>query len=114
MSHKINRILCSVGMRGDCSALVKESMILALATGADMHILHVVKSFSEDLLITLRNNIHNPNRIAALLEERTEQWREELEALLVKFWDRFPDLKEAMQDRKITLSVEEGYPASVI
>jgi len=114
MSHKINRILCSVGMRGDCSALVKESMILALATGADMHILHVVKSFSEDLLSTLRNNIHNPNRIAALLEERTEQWREELEGLLVKFWERFPDLKEAMQDRKITLSVEEGYPASVI
>lgn len=114
MSHKIKRILCSVGMRGDCSPLVKESMVLALATGADLHILHVVKSFSDDLLSALRNNIHNPKRLTALLEERTDQWQNELTVLLESFWTRYPDLKEAMKDRKISLSVEEGYPAAVI
>lgn len=114
MSHKMNRVLCSVGMRGDCSTLVKESMLLALALGADLHILHVVKSFSEDLLSTLRNNIHNPRRLTSLLEERTDQWRTELTVLLDDFWTRHPELKEAMKDRKISLSVEEGYPSAVI
>lgn len=82
MSYKLNRILCSVGMRGDCSNLVKESMKLALITGADLHILHVVRAFSKDLLSTLRSNIHNPQRLTALLNERTQQWNDELKSFL--------------------------------
>ncbi len=114
MSYKNSRILCSVGMRGDCSTLVKESMLLALATDSNLHILHVVKSLSDDLLGTLRNNIHNPKRLTTLLAERTHQWQEELEELLEQFWVQNPEIKEKMKDHSVSISVEEGYPSAVI
>lgn len=114
MDHSIKRILCSIGLRGDCDKVIEESITLARATGAEIHILHVVKSLSDDVMSTLRTHIHDPETINGLIAERTEQWRSELAERLEAFWGRFPELKEAMKEREITLSVEEGYPAAVI
>jgi len=44
----------------------------------------------------------------------TEQSHPALTAELETFWGRFPQLKEAMNDRKVSLTVLEGYPSSVI
>jgi len=62
---------------------------------------------------TLRANIHGHD-IGALMEQRTEQCRNDLAAELEAFWGRFPQLKEAMKDRKVLLTILEGYPSSVI
>lgn len=114
MTHSIKRILCSIGLRGNCDKVIEESITLALATGADIHILHVVKSLPDEVMSTLRSNIRSPKTVSSLIMERTEQWRNELAGRLDAFWGRFPELQEAMGEREITLSVQEGYPAAVI
>jgi len=114
MTHKIDRILASIGMRGNCDNVIEQGVNLALATGADLHILHVVKSLADDVLNTLKTNIRDQDVLAALIEQRTEQSRAALASELEAFWGRFPQLKDAMKDRKVSLTVLEGYPSSVI
>lgn len=114
MGQSIKRILCSIGLRGNCDKVIEESIRLALATGADIHILHVIKPLPEDVMATLRTNIRNPVTINGLMSERADQWRCELAGRLETFWERFPELVEAVKDRSFTLSVQEGYPAVVI
>lgn len=114
MSQQINRILCCIGMRGNCDSVIEQGVNLALATGAEMHILHVIKSLSDDAIDTLRAHIRDRNLLNSLTKQRTEQGHTTLAAELEAFWGRFPQLKEAMKDRDISLTVLEGFPASVI
>lgn len=114
MAKPIKRILCSLGMRGNCDNVIEESINLALATGATLHILYVVKSLADDVMNTLKVNIRDREVLGSLMDSRIEKSRAELEAEIEAFWGRFPALFEAMQGREVTLSVLEGYPASVI
>lgn len=114
MTTNIHRILCSIGMRGNCDNVIEQGINLALATGASLHILHVVKSLSEDVVNTLKVNVRDRDVLGSLMEQRIDQCRSELAAELDAFWGRHTQLHEAMKDHKITLTVLEGYPASVI
>ncbi|MFW3616801.1 universal stress protein [Billgrantia antri] len=114
MSHGIKRILCCVGLRGDCDRVVQQAVGLALATGAELHVLHAVKSLSDDVVNTLKVNIRDREVLGSLMEQRLKQARDELEARLEAFWRRHPELREAFGERPVGRTVLEGYPASVI
>lgn len=114
MSHGIERILCCVGLRADSDYVLHRAASLALATQAELHILHAVKAFPDEMRNTLKVNIRDRDVLNTLMEQRTEQARDELEAKLGTFWQRHPDLHEAFGDRQIGSTVLEGYPASVI
>lgn len=114
MTKQINRILCSIGMRGNCDNVLEHGVNLALATGASLNILYVVKSLADDVMNTLKVNIRDRDVLGSLMEKRIEQSRSELTAEVEAFWGRFPELREAMQGREVILSVLEGYPAAVI
>lgn len=114
MTKKINRILCSIGMRGNCDNVIEQSINLALATGASLDILYVVKSLADDVMNTLKVNIRDRDVLGSLMEKRIDQSREELAAEIEAFWGRFPELREAMQGHEITQTVLEGFPPSVI
>src|SRR5690606_30361051 len=110
----IKKILCSIGLRGNCDKVIEECMNIAVATGADVHFLHVVKALPEEVMSTLRMNVRSKATIEGLVKGRTEQWKNQLADKLENFWQRFPDFKEKMQSQQVTLSVEEGYPSAVI
>lgn len=114
MTKKISRILCSIGMRGNCDNVIEHGINLALATDSNLHILHVVKSLGEDVMNTLKVNIRDRDVLGSFMDQRIEQSRDKLAAELEAFWGRYPALQEAMQDREITQIVLEGDPASVI
>ncbi len=114
MTKSISRILCSIGMRGNCDNVLEHGVNLALATGSSLHILYVVKSLADDVMNTLKVNIRDRDVLGSLMEKRIDQSRDELAAEIEAFWGRFPELREAMQGHEVTLSVLEGYPAAVI
>lgn len=114
MAVGIKKILCSIGLRGNCDKVIEECMNIALVTGADVHLLHVVKALPEEVMSTLRMNVRSKKIIEGLVKGRTEQWRIQLADKLEKFWQRFPDYHEKMQGQTITLAVEEGFPSAVI
>ncbi|MBB3229242.1 universal stress protein [Halomonas stenophila] len=114
MSHGIRRILCCVGLRGDCELVLTQAVGLALATGAELHVLHAVKSLSDDVVNTLKVNIRDRKVLETLMAQRLDQAHEELDQRIDTFWTRHAELREAFGDREVTRSVLEGYPASVI
>lgn len=114
MSHGIKRILCCVGLRGDCDRVIQHAIGLALATGAELHVLHAVKSLSDDVVNTLKVNIRDRKMLETLMAQRLDQAREELDQRLDAFWARHAELRGAFGDREVARSVLEGYPASVI
>ncbi|WP_108444871.1 universal stress protein [Halomonas denitrificans] len=114
MTHGIRRILCCVGLRGDCDPVLAQAVDLAQATGAELHVLHAVKSLSDDVLNTLKINIQDRQTLETLMTQRLDQAREELERRLAAFWARHPERRAAFGEREVTRSVLEGYPASVI
>ncbi len=114
MSHDIKRILCCVGLHGDCDRVLQQAVGLALATGAELHVLHAVKSLSDDVVNTLKVNIRDREVLGSLMEQRLERARGELEARLEAFWARQPGLRTALGERQVGCTVLEGYPASVI
>lgn len=114
MTDNISRILCSIGMRGNCDNVIEHSINLALATNANLHILHVVKSLNEDVMNTLKVNIRDRDVLGSFMEQRIEQGLEELTSELATFWKRHAALEEKMQGREVELTVLEGDPASVI
>lgn len=114
MTQKIERILCTIGMRGNCDHVFAQGVSLAIATGASLTILHVVKSLSDDVMTTLKTNIRDSDVLGNLIDQRTTQGREALVAEMDGFWDRHPNFKEDMKDRHVELVVMEGYPSSVI
>ena len=101
-------------MRGNFDNVIEQGVNLALATGAELHILHVVKSLSNDAINTLRAHIRDRDVLDSFMGQRIEQCLNDLAAELETFWGRFPQLKEALKDRKVSMTVLEGYPALVI
>lgn len=114
MTHGIRRILCCVGLRNDCDPVLGRAVDLALATGAELHVLHAVKSLSDDVLNTLKINIQDRQTLETLMTQRLDQARQELDRRLEAFWARYPERRTAFGEREVTRRVLEGYPASVI
>jgi nucleotide-binding universal stress UspA family protein len=114
MSHNIRRILCTIGMRGNCDNVLEQGVRLAFATGASLDILHVVKTIADDVMNTLKATIRDRDVLGSLIDQRTSQSSSALAAEIEAFWIRKPELKEMMKDRVVELSVLEGDPASVI
>ncbi|HSH49577.1 MAG TPA: universal stress protein [Halomonas sp.] len=114
MSHGIRRILCCVGMKGDSDRVLHYAVKLVLATGAELHVLHAVKSLSDDVLNTLKVNIRDRKVLGSLMEQRIERAESDLKSKLESFWTRHPDSSAALGDSPVGLTVLEGHPASVI
>lgn len=110
MTQENKRILCSVALRGDCGHVLGQAADLALDIGAELHVLHVARSFSEDMMNTLKNNIRDQDTLKALLEQRLDERRGELAERVEVASNNYP----ALQKQQVTQSVLEGYPASII
>lgn len=104
MAGSIRRLLCCLGLRGDCHQVLSHSVCLAQALGAELHVLHAVKSLSDDVMNTLKANIHQRKTLDGLIEQRLDQARERLDALVDGL--EIPST-ELIQAR----AVVEGYPA---
>lgn len=114
MDYKIGRILCCVGLRGDCDAVLEQALALALATGAELQVLHAVKTLDDDMMNTLKVNIRNQNILNQLLRKRLDQAREKLVKRLQAFWSQHEAERSRLGERLTEPEVVEGYPASVI
>ncbi|QFU01161.1 Universal stress protein family protein [Halomonas sp. THAF5a] len=114
MSHGIRRILCCVGLKIDCDPVLAHAVGLAVATGAELEVLHAVKSLSDDVVSTLRANIPDRKLLETLREQRLEEASKVLDEKIAAFWAGHPELEAAYGDREMKRHVLEGYPAAVI
>lgn len=114
MQHRINDILCCVGLRSDSNAVLEEAMSLAMATGAKVHVMHAVKSLSDDVMNTLKVNIRDRQTLETLMRQRLDQAKQQLDDKLDEFWKRHPQEQQALAAQVAAVEIAEGYPAAVI
>nr|WP_299245987.1 universal stress protein [uncultured Halomonas sp.] len=114
MEHRIASILCCVGLRGDSHGVLEQATRLALTTGAELHVLHVVKPLADDVMNTLKANIRNRESLEGFVHQRIDLAREQLQDKIGEFFERHPEDQQALASRLVSLEVLEGYPASVI
>nr|WP_298414652.1 universal stress protein [uncultured Halomonas sp.] len=114
MEHRIASILCCVGLRGDSHGVLEQASRLALSTGAELHVLHVVKPLAEDVMNTLKANIRNRESLEGFVHQRIDLAREQLQDKIDDFFLQRPEEKQALASRMVALEVLEGYPAAVI
>lgn len=114
MTHGIRRILCCVGLRNDCDSVLTQAVGLAIATGAELDVLHAVKSLSDDVVNTLRDNFPDREILKKLGENRLKEAGATLDEQIEAFWSKHSDLREAFGEGEMRRRVLEGYPASVI
>ncbi len=74
MPGSIRRLLCCLGLRDDCHQVLSHSLCLAQALGAELHVLHAVKSLSDDVMNTLKANIRHRQTLEGLMEQRPGTW----------------------------------------
>jgi hypothetical protein len=72
-------------MRGNFDNVIEQGVNLALAIGAELHILHVVKSLSNDAINTLRAHIRDRDVLDSFMGQRIEQCLNDLAAELETF-----------------------------
>ncbi|MDN3521601.1 universal stress protein [Halomonas ramblicola] len=114
MDQPITRILCCVGLRGDCDVVLERAVSLALACGAELQVLHAVKSLDDDVMNTLRVNIRSQEVLDKLMRQRLAQAREQLDYRMDAFWSTHPEARRALGDKLARQEVVEGYPATLI
>ncbi|MCA0974966.1 universal stress protein [Halomonas denitrificans] len=133
MPTTISRVLCCLGLKDDCRQVLAHSLSLASACQAEVHVLHAVKSLSDDVMQTLKANIRERRTLDALMEQRRAQAAQRLdefiEALQQDWLGSHPaDSEQSGRQRGDKVSADapsqmslitaravvEGYPASEI
>ena len=114
MDRSIEKILCCVGLRSDSHAVLEQAFRLSLATGAELHLLHAVKSLDDDVMNTLRVNIRDKNTLQGLIRKRLDEARQQLEDKMATICSLQGAENESVSNLVASMEVADGYLSQVI
>lgn len=114
MQHNIKNLLYSTDLSQNSHIAFGYAAYLAKLTGADMHLLHVLASLSNDAMFTLQTYIQNEKMRREMIEKRVDHARSLFEQKQEAFWSA-----QSAEDRKVreqikSVTVCEAYPAEEI
>ncbi len=114
MQLKIKNILYSTDLSQNSHIAFGYAAYLAKLTGADIHLLHVLASLSDDAMFTLQTYVQNEKTRREIIDKRVENARNRLEEKQEAFWKA-----QSAEDRKVreqikSVTVCESYPAEEI
>jgi len=114
MLPAINRILFATDLSANAFHAFGYAAGLAGATGAEIHVLHVVEALSDDARVTLMMFVQDEKVRRRALQERTELARSRLDERHEKFWAAVDDGERALRARVTKVDVIEGFAAEEI
>ena len=114
MQHDIKRLLYSTDLSQNSHIAFGYAAYLAKLTGADMHLLHVLESISDDAMFALQAYIQDEKKRRDVVKQRVAHARSRLEERQEEFWSA-----QSLEDRKVreqikSVTVCESYPAEEI
>ena len=114
MAPEIRRLLYSTDLGHNSIYAFNYAAYLARMTGADIHILHVIETLSDDARFTIETYVMDADQRHRLLDERLARAKARLEERQEKYWST-----QSEEDRKVrsqikSIDVCESYPAEEI
>ena len=114
MAPEIRRLLYSTDLGHNSIYAFRYAAQLAKLTGAEIHMLHVLESLSEDARFTIEAYVLDAKKRHNILDERIERATARLMERQEKFW-----AEQSAEDQKVrgqikTIDVCESHPAEEI
>lgn len=114
MQHAIRNVLYATDLSQNSHIAFGYAAYFAKLTGADLHLLHVLASLSDDAVLALEAYIQDDSKRHEVLDRRIEKARSQLAARQDTFW-----AKQTAEDQKVRAQVKsvtvcESYPAEEI
>ncbi len=114
MQPEIKSLLYSTDLSQNSHIAFGYAVYLAKLTGADLHLLHVLGSMSDDAMFALQTYVQDENKRREIIGKRVENARTRLDEKQELFWSA-----QSPEDRKVreqikSVTVCESYPAEEI
>ena len=114
MQNEFKSLLYSTDLSQNSHIAFGYAVYLAKLTGADLHLLHVLASMSDDAMFALQTYVQNEKMRRDIIEKRVENARARLDEKQNAFWS-----VQSPEDRKVreqikSVTVCESYPAEEI
>ena len=114
MTQKITHILFTTDLSENSTYALTHTVSLAKATGAKLHVLHVLEPLSDDAKVTIQMFVQDSAARADALNARKRQVKTRLAERQKAFWSALSPDDQIVQDQIESVEVVEGYPAEVI
>ena len=114
MQYEIKSLLYSTDLSQNYHIAFGYAVYLEQLTGADLHLLHVLASMSDDAMFALQTYVQDENKRRDIVGKRVENARTRLDERQESFWSA-----QSPEDRKVreqikSVTVCESYPAEEI
>ena len=114
MPSNVTRILFATALSDRSASTLRHVVGLAGTTGAEIRILHVMETLSEDARITLMSFLQDETARRSALRDRREMTRRNLAERQDRFWKSLDPEARKVRDQVRAVDVIEGFPAEVI
>ena len=114
MKPTVTHILFTTDLSKNSTYALTHAASLAMATGAKLHVLHVVEPLSDDARITLQMFMQDDASRKQALNSRHEHVKAVLAERQKNFWAALPEEDHHVRDQVESIELIDGYPAEVI
>ncbi len=114
MKPTVTHILFTTDLSQNSTYALTHAASMAMATGAKLHVLHVVEPLSDDARITLQMFMQDDASRKEALNTRHEHVKAVLAERQKNFWAALPEEDQGIRDQVESIELIDGYPAEVI
>ncbi len=114
MIPEFKSILYCTDLSENSSSAFRYAVAVAKATGAGLHVMHVLERLSEDAVITLRAFMQDEAQREAAIYERAVAAKALLDERQKKFWEQIDAADRHLKELIKSVEVVESYPAEAI
>lgn len=114
MKSLVTHILFATDLSKNSTYALRHAVDLMQATGANLHVLHVVEPMSDDARMTLRLFIQDESARDHAMNDRLEYLKTQLAERQKNFWASLPADQQKVENQIESIEIVEGHPAEVI
>ena len=110
MLPEVRRILYCTDLSDTAINAFRYALLVAKATKAEIHILHVVGELSQDAKVTLKSHVQDSRKLDEILRSRVDIAKKEIARRLLKISSSFRE--SCTWDLSVTLASWESSPTT--
>ncbi|MEM7023078.1 MAG: universal stress protein [Pseudomonadota bacterium] len=114
MQHAIRNVLYATDLSQNSHIAFSYAAYFAKMTGADLHLLHVLASLSDDAVFALQVYIQDDKKRHEVLDLRVEKARKLLDERQEAFWSQQSPDDQLVREQIKSVTICEAYPAEQI
>ncbi len=114
MLPEVRRILYCTDLSDTAINAFRYALLMAKASNAEIHILHVVGELSQDAKVTLKSHVQDSRKLDEILRSRVDIAKKEIARRADVLWSTSEDSEQNLKDQITSIDVQEGFAVEVI